>query len=132
MSNITYTWKVTGLKTRQESGLDNVIFQTYWEKTGKDESGASGTFAGATPIQFNSSDSFVPFDQITESTVLGWIQAVVVGEYEKHVNEQIQKKIDAESKIAVDAALPWIQQPPTPTEPAAPVVDNQPETVASE
>lgn len=97
-----YTWEVTGLKTTNDGG----VVQTYWKKTGTDADGNTGTFAGATPFEVNpDAADFIPFDQLTEADVLGWIQAVVVGSYEEHVNGMIQKQISA--KMITDAAMPW-------------------------
>ena len=83
-----YTWKVTGMKGIDLPNEPNTIIQTYWSKTGVDEQGNEGTFSGATP--FNPADidpaNFVPYDQLTEEIVLGWIQSVVVGSYEEHVD----------------------------------------------
>ncbi len=102
-----YTWKVTGMKGIDLPNEPNTIIQTDWTKTGIDEHGNEGVFSGATP--FNPADidpnNFVPYDQLTEEIVLGWIQAVVVGSYEEHVNAQIQKQID--DKKVKEEPLPW-------------------------
>jgi len=109
---VTYTWKVTDMKVRNETiegtTYDETVVQTLWEKTGTDENGNTGMFAGATPFQYNpESSTFTPFADLTEEIVLGWIQAVVVGSYEEHVNEQIQKEIDEKINPVVDPGLPW-------------------------
>jgi hypothetical protein len=107
---ITYTWKVTGLKTTNVGGTPDVIVQTYWKKIGTDENGNTGEFSGATPFSVGSMPDgqvFVPFSELTEETVLGWIQAVVVDSYEEHVNGQIQKQIDAKVNPVVEVTLPW-------------------------
>lgn len=102
-----YTWKITGVKTMDTDSVENAIVQTYWEKTGTDAEGNEGKFTGATPFPKSSidPDKFVPFDKLTEEVVLGWIKDVVVGSYEEHVNNQIQKQIDA--KIIKQPSLPW-------------------------
>jgi len=112
-----YTWEVTGLKTTNGGG----VVQTYWKKTGTDADGNTGTFSGATPFDVDeSAEDYIPFEDLTEADVLGWIQAVVVGSYEEHVNGQIQKQIDQQT--IVDADLPWAPAPeevpaePTPAE----------------
>lgn len=104
---MNYTWKITGMKGIDLPNQPNAIIQTYWTKTGIDEQGNEGTFSGATPFSPDNidPDNFVPYSQLTEEVVLGWIQAVVVGSYEEHVNAQIQKQID--SKKVNDAPLPW-------------------------
>lgn len=119
---MTYTWKVTGIKIKDEVNADGVtlpkaVCQTYWSKTGVDENGNEGVFAGATPFTAESvpADQFVAFDQLTEDVVLGWIKAVVVGHYEKHVNEMIAKQIA--DKAVTEQSMPWA--PPAAEAPAA-------------
>lgn len=110
---ITYTWKINTLKVRNEGSLENVVVQTYWTKTGTDENGNQGTFNGATPFTKDPNDAsgpFIPFEQLTEQDVLSWIQSVVVGSYEEHVNNQIQKQIDDKINAMTEVSgntLPW-------------------------
>ena len=106
---ITYTWKVTSMKVRDGDNLSNVVVQTYWEKTGTDAQGHTGTFNGATPFDLATVDpnNFVPFDQLTQETVLGWIQSVVVGHYEEHVNGHIEEQINKTKSPITEATLPW-------------------------
>ena len=109
---LTLTWEVTGVKTKNETNtegdtLADAVVQTYWTCTGVDEDGNEGSFAGATPFSAANvpAGSFVAFADLTEATVLGWIQNVVVGGYMDHVQEQIQKQID--SATIQEPALPW-------------------------
>lgn len=110
--SMTYTWEVTSLKTQNQTNadgdtLENAVVQTYWKKTGTDEDGNTGSFSGATPFTATNTPagSFVAFADLTEATVLGWIQAVVVGGYEEHVNGQIQSQIDEQT--VTEADMPW-------------------------
>jgi len=113
---ITYTWKLTSLKKYENyQDTDHVVFQTYWKKIGTDENGVQGEFSGATPLDVTNlnTDNFVPYDQLTEETILSWIKPVVVGEYEKHVNQQIAKQIaekaNQESQVG-EKEMPWIPE----------------------
>lgn len=113
---ITYTWAVTGMKVTQVGQESNYVVQTYWTKTGTDENGNTGTFSGATPFAPNPDQTdFVPFDQLTQATVLGWIQPLVTGSYEEHVNNQIAEQIAAKANPVTEPPLPWA--PPTPPTP---------------
>ncbi len=121
---LTYTWIVTSLKVQNVSEeKQNAIVQTYWKKIGTDENNNEGVFNGATPFTVDPSDDsgpFVPFEDLTEEDVLNWIKAVVVGKYEEHVNEAIQKEIDRKINPIVERPVPW----PVPfanTSPSAPV-----------
>lgn len=107
---ITYTWEVTGLKTTTVAGTSDVVVQTYWKKIGTDEDGHTGSFMGATPFSADSipaGSSFVPFSELTEDVVLDWIKAVVVCDYEAHVNGRIADEIARKHNPVTDAALPW-------------------------
>lgn len=107
--SISYTWEITGIKTRNAGDFANAVVQTYWKKIGTDEDGNTGTFSGATPFDADTIDpaNFTAFDQLTEEMVLGWIKALVVGSYEEHVNAQIQKQIDESISPITDSDLPW-------------------------
>lgn len=112
---ITYTWKVTDMKVRSKdidgTIYDETVVQTYWEKTGTDENGNTGMFAGATPFDYNpESSTFIPFSDLTEEIIIGWIQSVVVGRYEDHINEQIQKEIDEKANPIIEPILPWASE----------------------
>lgn len=118
---ITYTWEITGLKTTTVAGTSDVVVQSYWKKTGTDEDGHTGSFSGATPFAADSipaGSAFVPFAELTESVVLDWIKAVVVGDYEAHVNGRIADEIAKKHNPVMDAALPWA--PPAQNGPSTP------------
>jgi hypothetical protein len=119
---MTYTWKVTNMKVRDEVNangdtLPKAVCQTYWDKTGVDANGNEGKFSGATPFSAANvpAGQFVAFDQLTEEVVLEWIKAVVVGGYEEHVNGMIAKQIA--DKAVTEATMPWAPPPPVPVTP---------------
>jgi hypothetical protein len=104
---ITYTWKVTGIKVKDEGANKNAIVQTYWKKIGTDENGNVGEFSGATPFtSANVPDGqFVAFEALTEANVIAWVQSVVTGSYEEHVNEQIAKQLAKSDPVEIK--MPW-------------------------
>ncbi len=105
---ITYTWDITAMrKAPKLNDLDNVLVHVRWKKIGTDENGTTGEFAGATPLTAPTGD-FTPYEELTKEQVLGWIQDVVVGSYEEHVNEQIQKQITKKNDPWADVhETPW-------------------------
>jgi hypothetical protein len=122
---ITYTWKLTSFKKVTKLGLEDVVFQTYWEKVGTDEFGNTGKFVGATPFDPRQvdPDNFTPYESLTEEIVLGWIKNVVVGDYANHVDKQIAKAIAAVADPVTEHSdyqntFPWstgtVYVPPAP------------------
>lgn len=105
--SVTYSWEITSLKTKNEGDNLNAVVQTYWRKIGTDAQGNVGVFEGATPFTSANvpTNEFLPFENLTEEIVLGWIQAVVTGDYAQHVNSRIQRKLD---ELAMSQpGLPW-------------------------
>lgn len=104
---ITYTWKVTGIKVKDEGANLNAVVQTYWKKIGTDENGIVGEFSGATPFTTANTPAgeFAAFESLTEANVIAWVQSVVIGSYEQHVNEQITKQIAKSDPVEIK--MPW-------------------------
>ena len=108
---MNYTWKLTSLKRKDTDVAENIVVQTFWKKIGTDADGNVGEFSGATPFDLSSVDldNFVSYEDLTEEMVLGWIQSVVVGSYEEHVNGKIAEQIEAivSPVVSVTGGFPW-------------------------
>ena len=114
---LTYSWSVDSLLTDTEVNdsdvsFSNSVVHVRWQKNGVDSDGNEGSFQGATPFTaINSNlEDFISFDQLQESDVIGWIQDVVVGDYEIKVNSSIQDQINEIKNIGpVERTPPWAQ-----------------------
>lgn len=108
---MNYSWKLKSLKRKDSNNIKNIIVQTYWEKIGTDENGNQGSFHGATPFDLSTVDlnNFIKYEDLTEEIILGWVQSVVTGDYENHVNEQISKQIEEKINPSTDVkeGFPW-------------------------
>jgi len=108
---MNYTWKLTSLKRKDTDVAENIVVQTFWKKIGTDADGNVGEFSGATPFDLSSvdPDNFVSYEDLTEEIVIGWIQSVVVGSYEEHVNGKIAEQIEAivSPVVSVTGGFPW-------------------------
>ena len=113
VSPFTYKYEVTGLKVKDEGSNTSAVVQTYWKITGTDEDGNEGTFSGATPFTSTTmpeGDTFLPFEELTEQIVIGWIQDVVEVNntgFQNHIDEQIQKQINQKITPIKEVTLPW-------------------------
>ena len=126
-TDFTWTWEVTSLKKKDQvnaegATLAGAVVQTFWKVTGEDANGNEASFSGATPFTAVNvpAGSFTAFETLTESTVLGWIQAVVNADqgYADHISSRIELQID--EVATTDAAMPWGDgsdvTPPTPAD----------------
>ena len=101
--SISYKWSVEKLTVKQDNKL---VTSVEWHCYGVDEdSGFSAGVAGATALQ--PSNTFIPYEQLTEQQVLDWCSSIkdeTEAKIAMSVNGQLAKK---ES----EPALPWSQIP---------------------
>ena len=124
--SFTYTYTVRNLKVQDQVNaagetLTNAVVQTYWEIEGTNEAGQVGTFSGATPFSAENvpAGSFTAFEELEEAHVTAWIAAVIDADpqYKAHIDEQIQKVIDADNRTEISGPeLPWGVEPEAPVE----------------
>ena len=113
---LTYEWKLTGLRKQDTADITDLVVGTRWELKGTNEDGVFGTFSGATPLDIPDADEegHIPYADLTEAQVLGWIQDIVSGSastnYMDHIEEQINKQIQDKTYTLLDVQendLPW-------------------------
>jgi hypothetical protein len=120
---LTLEYSVTSLKVKDEVNADgdtlsNAVVQTYWKVVGTDNGGNTAEWQGATPFTAANvpAGSFTAFEDLTEETVVGWVQAIVDGDasYKEHIESQLTKQIEEE--LTTEPALPWAEDvtPPLP------------------
>jgi hypothetical protein len=100
----TFTTTITAMYTMQQPDPDYVV-NVLWEVTGVDGQ-YTAQIGGNTTFNSNQSPSFIPYDELTEATVIGWIpenamasaQACVQGQ----INSMITPPVSPEN-----TPLPW-------------------------
>ena len=101
----TFTTRITAMYTIQQPSPDYVV-NCLWEVTGVD-----GTYTASIGgnTQFNSADqegAFIPYDQLTEATVIGWIPESAITSAQSCVQGQIDSMITP--PVSPEAQpLPW-------------------------
>ena len=101
----TFTTRITAMYTLQQPD-PNYVVNALWEVTGVDGE-YTGSIGGNT--QFSSADqegAFVPYDQLTESVVIGWIPASQIGSAQACVQGQIDSSITPPVSPQ-NTPLPW-------------------------
>ena len=101
----TFTTRITAMYTLQQPD-PNYVVNALWEVTGVDGE-YTGSIGGNT--QFSSADqegAFVPYDQLTEAVVIGWIPASQIGSAQACVQGQIDSLITPPVSPEL-TPLPW-------------------------
>ena len=96
MTNIT--WTINNLERQASDGLVTVV---HWGATAVD-----GDFSASivNTLQVERGDSFVAFDSLTESQVLGWVQTAVGKDT---VEAALEAQIEAQKNPVKLSGLPW-------------------------
>ena len=109
---ITNTWSVSDM---QHMDSDGGVFLVYWSMVSSDGT-YSASEGGKLRCEYDaSSPSFVPYADLTEADVLGWVYASLVegdetpdeakARIEADRDGKVQKQIDAASTTA--SGVPW-------------------------
>ena len=101
----TFTTRITAMYTIQQPSPDYVV-NAIWQVEG-----VSGEYTASIGgnTQFNSADqegAFIPYDQLTEATVIGWIPESAITSAQQCVQGQIDSMITPPVSPA-NTPLPW-------------------------
>jgi len=97
----TFNWSIP---TTEYNKADGGIFTVHWRASGSDGDYNASSYGtcGFTPDP--SSPDFVPYDDLTEAQVLGWVWESV----DKDATEAaLQAKIDADMNPTTGTGVPW-------------------------
>jgi hypothetical protein len=104
----TYTWAVNNMYTVQQPD-PNYVVNVLWTLTGVDGTTTASAF-GNTQFDSNQSSTFIPYDQLTEVVVIGWVQNALgeqgIANYEANVQGQIDSILNPPVSPE-NTTLPW-------------------------
>ena len=102
----TYNWQIQWMQCYPEAdGETDVVFQVGWQCSGTDGTYNASVYSTCA-VPAPSGSAFIPYSQLTQDTVLGWIWANGVDQTatEAAVNQQIQNQVNPP---VVQLPLPW-------------------------
>ena len=100
----TFVTTITQMYTLQQPDPDYVI-NAIWQVTGVDGE-YTATIQGNTQFSSQQATPFIPYDQLTEAIVIGWIPASDIESSQQCVQGQINSLITPPA-LPQDTALPW-------------------------
>lgn len=106
----TYTLKIQEMHVVPElNNNTDVVIRASWAYTGTTEDGRSAGFGGSTDFVLNDQAPFVPYEELTEEQVSGWVLNTWT---EEELNTR-QAAIESQLTV-VTKNLPWnTNQEPT-------------------
>jgi hypothetical protein len=104
----TFTWSIDRINTIQEPQA-NFVTEVAWTLVGNDTNYATGM--GDRTVLNQVESTFIPYDELTEEIVIGWLKDTLgvqgIAEAEAIIQGRIDKMISPPSLVSVDTPLPW-------------------------
>ena len=111
----TYTWAVTSLYTETVAGEQNYVVIANYEVVGVDST-YSASLSNIARFSTESVSPFVPYEDLTNAIVIGWIQEGLGVDGVNNLEACIQGQIDSQINppiVPVNTPLPWSTVPVT-------------------
>jgi hypothetical protein len=106
---IVYTWSIDGLEcVPSKGGKANVVSNVHWRLAGIDGNYSTSIY-GSSSIPYNEDGSFVPFNDLTKSQVLGWLVEFLGEQKVSELEGSIANQIDnLKNPPLVNMPPPWV------------------------
>jgi hypothetical protein len=111
----TYTWNVTALYTETIDGEQNYVVIANYEVVGV-EGTYTASLSNIARFSTASVTPFVPYENLTNDIVIGWIQDELGVDGVSNLEACIQGQIDSQINppvVPVNTTLPWSTVPVT-------------------
>jgi hypothetical protein len=108
MSQVTLTWAVNNMTRVLNDGFVIVV---DWSCTAS-ATGVQGAFYGGQSTYTNNPDEpgFIPYDQLTEAEVLGWVYAGL-GDQKAEIEATLTAKVQKQLNPTTAQGVPWNPAP---------------------
>ena len=106
----TYTWAVTALYTETIAGEQNYVVIANYSVVGVDGT-HEASLSNIARFSTESVSPFIPYEDLTEADVIGWIQADLGTDGVNNLYACIQGQIDSQINPPVvpqNTPLPWV------------------------
>jgi hypothetical protein len=100
----TYTWTINSMYTVDQPD-PNYVVNVLWTLTGVDGT-TTASIDGNTMFDSNQSSTFIPYANLTEAIVIGWIPADAISNAQACVQGQIDSMITPPVSPQ-NTPLPW-------------------------
>jgi hypothetical protein len=97
----TFTWAIANLERETADGFVYTAHYTVNAEDGTYSAGAYGSIGLERP------DTLIPFDDLTEEMVVGWVKEKLGAEKVDEVEDALQAQLDEKHAPTKAAGVPW-------------------------
>lgn len=97
----TITWKIAQLDREVADGF---VFTAHYTIDARDEDYSSGAYGS---MNFERPEELIPYADLTEEMVVGWVKDKLGEEAVTNVETQLQAQIDEQRTPTKGSGVPW-------------------------
>lgn len=97
----TYTWKIANL---ERETADGYVFTAHYTVNAEDGTYSSGAYGS---LGFERPDNLIPFADLTEEIVVGWVKNKFGAEKVAEIEAALQAQLDEQHAPSKQAGVPW-------------------------
>ena len=98
-----FEWKIANLERHT---ADGVVYSVHYTVNADDGTYSAGAY-GSLGLEAPEPDSMIPFDQLTEEIVVGWVKDKLGDEKVAEVEVALQAQLDEKHAPTKAAGVPW-------------------------
>lgn len=96
-----FTWHIANLERETADGF---VFTAHYTVDAKDDTYSAGAYGS---IGFERPENLIPFADLTESEVVGWVKEALGAEKVANVESALQGQLDEQRNPTKAAGVPW-------------------------
>lgn len=97
----TFTWAIANLERQTEDGY---VFTAHYTVSANDDTYSSGAYGS---VGFERPENLVPFADLTEELVVGWVKDHFGTEKVTEIEAALQSQLDEQHAPSKAAGVPW-------------------------
>ena len=97
----TYTWSIANLERETADGF---VYTVHYTVNAADDTYSAGAYGS---IGLERPDTLIPFADLTEEVVVGWVKDQFGAEKVTEIEAALQAQLDEQRQPTKAAGLPW-------------------------
>jgi hypothetical protein len=97
----TFTWNIANLERETSDGY---VYTAHYTVNAADDTYSSGAYGS---LGLERGDTLVPFADLTEATVVGWVKEKLTTEKVTEIEAALQAQLDEQRQPTKAGGLPW-------------------------
>jgi len=101
MADTVFTWAIANLERETADGF---VFTCHYTVNANDGTYSAGAYGS---LGFERPDNLIPFADLTEEIVIGWVKEQFGAEKVSEIEAALQSQIDEQRNPTKAAGVPW-------------------------